>query len=410
MDTPQKVPFLVVSDAPNCPTGLGRIARDLTSRLHEARDLLGIDVHQLGVNYDGSPWPWRVYPLYDVENWGERDIARTLGWVSGGKKAIIFTVWDPSRCYPITQQRNRKEPGKSAIHPATEFWGYFAVDGNDPNGGFGGPAGAALKSYERILGYGKWGAGVLKATTLAQGMDAHVEYLPHGIETDAFSPFQESEYIDCLPASLYALRGKVMVGCVASNQARKDWGLFFQTMSLLRREFPELQLWAHVDFHTKTWSIPGLADLFGFNNSSLVVTQEGMSDLELAGMYSMCSATFAPGLGEGFGYPIVESLACGTPVVHGAYGGGTELIPRGEWIFPPIAARLEGPYSLIRPVYEPSGALEATLAAVAFKQREGETGRAYCAGSVAHLDWKQLWPRWLGWFRRGVEDFRGRTE
>ena len=41
---PEKIPVLVVGDAPNVTGGLSRIARDITALLYQASDALGIEV------------------------------------------------------------------------------------------------------------------------------------------------------------------------------------------------------------------------------------------------------------------------------------------------------------------------------------------------------------------------------
>ena len=73
---PEKIPVLVVGDAPNVTGGLSRIARDITALLYQDSDVLGIEAMQAGILYDGSPWPWRVFPLHDEPNWGRGDFER----------------------------------------------------------------------------------------------------------------------------------------------------------------------------------------------------------------------------------------------------------------------------------------------------------------------------------------------
>ncbi len=83
----------------------------------------------------------------------------------------------------------------------------------------------------------------------------------------------------------------------------------------------------------------------------------------------------APGLGEGFGYPIVESLACGTPVAHVRYGGGAELIHNQEWLVNPIGWRLEGQHNNQRPFVKPQDFAEIIL-------KMGDQRAEGCRGEV----------------------------
>lgn len=53
-------------------------------------------------------------------------------------------------------------------------------------------------------------------------------------------------------------------------------------------------------------------------------------DNMLRDLYSNAIATLHPAMGEYFGYPVAESLACGTPVIAYDAGGPSELISHGE--------------------------------------------------------------------------------
>lgn len=380
----ERIPFVVLSDAPNLSSGLARIARDLCFYLWGNQGALGIEVSQAGLRYNGAPFPWRVYPVHDEEEWGKKDIGTIWTWATGGTRpGILFSVWDPGRCY-----------GTSEVDlPGCERWGYFAVDSHNVHGKISGPALDALKKYERVLAYGDWGAQVL-----ARSLDLEeVPWLPHGLDTSVFHPR--------LPKS-----PSKMIGVVAANQRRKDFGLVFRAVDLLRKSVEGVCLWIHTDQQvTEAWSLPELGLQFDFTPETLMLTTE-LDDDSLAGLYSACRATIAPGLGEGFGYPIVESLACGTPCVHGPFGGGVDLVPNREWIWEMTGTwRLEGAYAQLRPAYHYIRTARALEMALRFEERMGEEAVAYCQGSVAHLDWKHLWPRWRSWFRQGIKAFREKS-
>lgn len=378
------LPLLVVGDAPQSPTGLSRIARDVTTLLHRNQEKLGIEVSQLAMNWDGSPWPWRVFPVFDTENWGREDLQRTwhfLGWPENG---VVFTIWDPSRAYA---QLDLNLPA------GVKRWGYFAVDSVNSNGTLGGPAAEAVKSFDRVLAYGRWGSQVLRKLR-----EESVPYLPHGLHLDAWQPLPQV---------------RDLVGCVATNHARKDLGLLFQVFKSLAGRDETLTFWLHTErFITEAWSIPELAEQCGLNGDRLILTRGDEKDLhvtrmydgQLAQLYGRCLCTIAPGLGEGFGYPIAESLACGTPVVHGDYAGGAEIVPTPRWRIPPTCWRLDGSYAMARPVYAPERFAHAAWDAIQWMRREEAVASGYCRGAVAHLDWKALAPRWISWAKRGVEE------
>ena len=53
------------------------------------------------------------------------------------------------------------------------------------------------------------------------------------------------------------------------------------------------------------------------------------SDDQLWAAYTLARCTVFPSLDEGFGLPIAESLACGTPVITSNYGSMLELAADG---------------------------------------------------------------------------------
>jgi glycosyltransferase involved in cell wall biosynthesis len=380
-----RTPILVLGDAPNLPTGLARIARDVVARM-VADPTLDIDVAQLGLDYDGSPWPWRVYPVNDPDNWAEKDFPQTMRWHAGDQRCLILSFWDPSRCLPASQA-------------SATLWGYFAIDGENPEGQIGGPALKAVEAYDRVLAYTNYGSKVL-----AKSLDKmKVQWLPHGFDGEVFNRDLIDQGITPQQVIMGWPEDATVIGCVASNQPRKDLGLLFAALKDFKWQGKDTYLWLHIDFPIyKTWSVPELARVFGRNNEKLIVTTR-LSDPELAVLYGSCKVTVAPGLGEGFCYPIVESLACGTPVVHFNYAGGAEWIPDHRWLVPATVFRVDGPYLIIRPVINGLD-LRKALDNALLAMEDDRTTRAYCQGAVANLEWRSLWPRWRSWITQGLKE------
>lgn len=385
------LPFVVYSDGPRMPTGLARITRDLAQRLWDRRDVLGIDLLQVG--YDPFPGPAPAWPLYssghlDTEgDWGAGMIDQAWRGYFGQRQGVLFSVWDPGRSYPLL-----------GVQQAVERWGYFPVDALNINGSIGGPAREAVARYDRILAYGEWGSRVLAT------IKAPCPYLPHGLDLGVWDYRQTVEALGRAEQILQPREGEIVVGCVATNQPRKDLALYFATLAELRRRGHKVRGWLHTDTMVRSWAVAQLVEDFGLQRRVTVSLQ--LEDWELAACYACCGVTIAPGLGEGFGYPIVESLACGTPVVHGDYGGGPELVPLSAWKVPVKAERLEGVYALRRPVFAPADMANACERALDWKRNDHQVCQGFCRGSVQHLDWTVLWPRWESWFRKGLEELR----
>lgn len=424
----KRIPVIVFGDGPRSPTGLGRIARDLSARLYAAQEELGIRFAQVGVDDPGG-WHWQAWDFYGfqptLEDYGRIALTKACLDLQAetGRRPIVLTIFDPSRVYDLVRD---EVPGEriDALTTIADLWSYFPIDAINASGAVGGPAMEAVGKVQRVLGYGRWGAKVLKATremydarfegTLKHGLkplrtgSRGISYLPHGLEPGVWKPTT----IDQVDPLFHGWRtglspSTLVIGCVATNQPRKDFGTLFGAAAKIRELYGiNVAVWLHTDrLVGPAWDVGELAFQFGFSKRNVLATYHELPDVQLAARYTASNVTLAPGLGEGFGYPIVESLACGTPVVHVQYAGGTDLIADPRLLVSPSAWRLESIYALLRPVLEPQEFAER-LMGVATDVDGNPERRAYYQGSVAHLSWEHLWPRWRAWIVKGLSDVR----
>ncbi len=377
-------PLLIVGDGPQEPTGLGRIHRDLAARI-VASDL-PVELVSVGGTTPPTWSAWRHFPLNPSnEDWGAAQVEAYYKDLFGDRPGVVWVIWDPGRLWAYVN-----------LALPVETWAYMAIDAVNQNGTLAGPAAEAIRRVDRVLAYGSWAAQVAKTV-----VGRNVSYLPHGIVPEAY---QQEVDLDFVSRTLgrYYKPGQLLVGCVATNQPRKDLGMFTQTLKALRARGYNVYGWLHTDTLIKAWSVQQLAEDADLLRR-LTVTTDTFGDYDLAMLYAACDLTIAPGLGEGFGYPIVESLAAGTICLHGDYAGGVELLPKTEWRIPMRESRLEGVYALQRPVFRVEDWANAAERALEWRDAVGrDLAKAYCRGSVAHLAWDRLWPRWQGWIRQGI--------
>src|SRR5579872_1989313 len=369
-------PLLFISDSPSLRTGLGRITRDLaclTASLPEFRvGCLG----RGGLGSSRLPIAQYVVPESD-QTWCQAAFDQCLNDF-GGRKGIVMTIWDPSRLYWFSQLE------------AVEFkrWGYFPVDSTGPRDKLTGVSTATIREYDRQLAYTAWGAQVIE-----RSIGKPVDWIPHGYDADKFQP--RDRYASRM--TLNVGQDDIVIGCNMTNQARKDWGVAFACVSELRKAYRSLKFWVHVDVLDRHWSIPALAQDFGLMDCIALTMSGSKADEELSHYYSACDLTLLPST-EGMGYPLIESMACGTPVLHGNYGGGVEIIPRGSWLVGPRCFRLDTPYNSLRPCFEPGDWVDAAREIL-----ENPPEREECTAAVEHLRWSALWPScWKKWMLEGL--------
>ena len=379
-------PILFLGDSPDLRTGLARIGRDLsclTCSLPEFR------VGFLGRGGHGSrQLPFVQYNFDETYQWGEALIEKTWQDFAGGQNGVILTIWDASRLHWLGNPIMEALP-----HNLYQFltsgrfkkWGYFPIDSHGPTGKLSAISNEAIKGYNRKLAYTHFGAQILGS-----------DYIPHGINTSIFCPRGK----DAGRMTLGLGKEDIVIGCCMTNQVRKDWGLAFAVMAELHKQNQAVRFWCHIDVlqRSHAWNIQALIADYNAYDWIRVTCDTPYSDTELSYLYSSCDLTILPTLGEGFGYPVVESLSCGVPVITGQFGGQAELVPNADWLIGAESWRVEGLGNSLRPVYDPSTFVEVIQDVLADKPEQ-----EYCRSSVEHLDWKNLWHVWKRWMLEGIK-------
>lgn len=392
---PQAIPLLFVGDSPELNSGLARIGRDLASLLSRSPRFR---VGYLGLGGVGTrQLPFTQYAIQRVTGqFGENDLERVWKDFAGNRTGIVFTIWDATRLtwFACPHLVHDYAPALASFLMGRHFqrWGYFPIDSTGPENKLTGIVRDTIAGYDRVLCYSRF-ARDLVARSL-NGRCPPLDWMPHGINSDIFYPRDRA----ASRLSLGVHDNDYVIGVVATNQARKDWGLVAATISVLRAKIPNLRLWAHIDVLERHWSLPALLNDFSIGDITIVT--HTANDETLATWYSACDVTLHPGLGEGFCYPIAESFACGVPAIHGDYGGGAEIVPEA-WRIAPVAWRLDTTFNCLRPVFEPRDWVARVLS---LRDDSNVTNVSnVCTDAVAHLAWKSLWPTWERWFDEGVQ-------
>lgn len=406
-------PLLILSDSPDSGTGLGRICRDLATRIHEH---MGDTFRVATVGAGGLGSRHLGFHQYhaEVRDWVVLNLPEIWEDFAGREKGYLFTIWDISRLQWLADPRNCEAlsdfPYLKAFLLSKPFenWIYPPMDASGPFNRLTYPIARYLSGFDRIIAYSQWAAKIIdRSMGLTEGFTPS---LPHGIDSSVFYERDRSECrakFGAITNSVNLLGGtcppiaqdEVLVGICATNQPRKDFALGIASFAMMAQQ-KKVRLWLKIDALERALSIPALLTDFGLVERTFISLGD-MTDDELAQAYSACDVTMGIGLGEGFGYPIHESLFCGTPCVHGNYGGAPEYVrgsingilnPKYDELVEPIAFRVEGVFSCLRPVLTPESFAGAALSCLG--RRMNHNG---------DLDWNRLWPRWQAWFEEAAK-------
>lgn len=396
-------PLLFLSDDPTAGTGLGRITRDLATRVHK---WLPHKFRVATCGYGGNYSRELEFPQYSIkmQDWHVYNLPEIWKDFAGDEHGIIMSVWDCSRLLWLARPENEPDPKLRDFLERKPFdsWTYSPMDACGVDGKLTAILKHTLEGFDRVLGYSKWAYDILERT-LDKPSDVDLDWRPHGIDTSVWYPRKRLVARHGFGEKMGAknFRGKwtnipddaFLVGIVATNQARKDWGLGIQVIAELAKE-KNVWCWLHTDRLENAWSIPILVQYDFKIHEKAIVTTVDFSDDKLAWAYSACDLTLGIGGYEGFGFPIFESLACGTPCLHGNGGGAPEHM-QDCMIVDPAMMRIDGVYSLLRPVFRVEDWVEKANGLLGVK-----SGSSLLPG---HLDWQTLWPSWAEWFEEGLK-------
>ncbi len=379
-------PILIVGDNPSLPGGLSRIGRDLAT--------LACTLPEFRVGYLGrgegnrTRFPFCLYPFDERHEWGADVIREVWQDFAGGEPGLILTTDDPSRRVWFADPAFAPPKLEQFLGSGRQFrkLGYFPLDSTGPDGSaLGIESRNTLAGYDRVLVASEWGANIAKRSGIA-GAD----WLPHGFFPDKFHPQAAAR------GAMVKNDSEVWVGMVAANQARKDFPVFFETCAILREHYGNrLRVWLHTNALVAYWNVYALAADYGVQD--ILDTSTSLPDEMLAIRYSACDCTLLPTAGEGFGYTILESLACGTSCVTTDYGAGQELVAEACRV-KPVAFRVETSHNVQRAVLSGHGFARAAIEQIEAKRADWEWVSEQNAESVRHLSWPNLrflWERWL---------------
>lgn len=167
------------------------------------------------------------------------------------------------------------------------------------------------------------------------GLD--VRYVPHGVDTDVFSPgekFAARERLG-LPTDRY------VVGAVLANKGdRKRFPEQLEGFRLFKERHPDALLYLHTHRgpEMQGTDLRALCGAVGLGNDDVKFCSQYRNlagqydDAAMATVYRAFDVLLSATAGEGFGVPILEAQACGVPVVTGDWTAMTELTFAGAMV------------------------------------------------------------------------------
>lgn len=399
--------LLWCSDAFELPTGYSQVTRNVLNNFSKA----GVEVHNLAFQNMGFPSNFRIsdrmiapynvyYQLNPGENYGNGGSVEYYSQhIKPDITAFLCDSFMIKWITDMVEHNGQKMKRRHKIIGSLLF--YFPFDSKDVYAG----AEDVLETMNIRVAMSKFAQNLLKKET---GLESH--YIPHGLDPVIYRPLPKHVIEKAKKDNKW--EDKFIVGCVGRNQSRKNLPALFKAFKEFSDGKKDTVLFLHAD--PKDPQGNDLFDLskklgiqdkvvFGMKRFSL-----GEPEFKINLAYNLMDVHVLSTTGEGFGLPIIESMAAGTPNICTDYTSAKELIgnhglrvplARGH---PYITGQLNTDRALVD-ISKLANAMERMYNNEALRKKYSKLGRKYV---LDNYSWERVMRMWLNLIEHGeANDF-----
>jgi glycosyltransferase involved in cell wall biosynthesis len=302
-------------------TGYGKVSRDILLALAD----LGYDVVNIGGRGSTITWGEKVYIQTPKGNqvlvlpcWGQVGDRGTIEYyVKRYNIEVLVSLWDAFVLPAI---------GK----PSVPYAAYVPVDASMTS-----KWANTLINADIVTAISRFGYNEL----LKHFPDFMVKYISHGVDATTFKPHKLEDRMQ-FRDSWGIPRDKFVFLFLGANMGeRKNIIQLMITFKKFVEKHPDALLYLYTNMFTgypTGYDIAGFAEHMGIQGKVMGPTfntmLDSVEDDKLAELYACADVTVNASLGEGFGMSILESEACGTPVIATNNSSMQELVQDHGWL------------------------------------------------------------------------------
>lgn len=357
-----KITILWYGDSPAVRTGFGRVSYEFLKRLHATGKYI---IYALGINDKGDDCPikrlpnFTVIPCPDLQNdpYGIRQLPQVLQQVQPDIVISLNDIWVWIGDERYGQRDHWLWRNMRQHSPKSRWIGYFPIDGRPLDEEWI----QMMHMMHKAITYSKYGVQVIKD----QSPDMDIRRIYHGVDCETFKPVGEDMKND-IRKQMNVPDDAFLIGCVSRNQPRKNiprllhiFKLFnegygkcvqcgyFRQLDEMRCELcgeeeivdivegkHDAMLYLHMNLmDSRGYNIPKVMRDFKMRKNVVYRPDHniahGVSEEELNHLYNAMDVHLLPSLAEGFGLPVLEAMAAGTPNIVTRSTSMTEMIEQG---------------------------------------------------------------------------------
>lgn len=374
-----------ISAAAYATTGYGRVCKEVVGRL--IKD--GWNILNIGGIGGVTVWGGKMdYPVNELDV--KIPIVPTVGQLAGQDVMPIFlekyqldlliTHWD---CFAINYIQHLPIPAINYLPIDAPFTEKMYND---------------VRGSHKIVAFSKFGYRELTKWFPLDKLD----YIPHGINTQEWAPIDKKRIRE---EAFGVEEDKFIIVTNGANVGeRKQLPLMLKIFKQFHKTHPDSILYMFTNptvMFPKGYDLMALLHQLGIKDHVFYPKYdpivEPWSNQQLRELYSAADVYLTTTLGEGFGIPILESMACGTPVIGPNNSTIPELVGGHGWIadicndyeFVPVWI----PTCQTYPVPSMSSVLECLEDAYKHPEKREEYGEKSREFSLRY-DWKKVMPLW----------------
>jgi len=246
-----------------------------------------------------------------------------------------------------------------------------------------------------------------------------IKYIPHGCNTEVFKSYTPEE--KSIEKQKIGYKDKFVFLSIATNKGmQKNWPGLFYAYKVFLLDNPAAKKDTVLHCHTDMQSADGydlelLARRYGIEKNVYYVDTKlnaGTKPEKMVKLYNLADCFISSSLGESFGLPLLESMACGVPVIFPNHSTGPELVgePKTGLLVELVKMKNGQEFGLTSPMvsdkFFPDPVDMANKMEMIYKDKKLRERLSKNAVKFAKkFDWKKhIIPKWLDFFEH-IENY-----